>query len=67
MKMGKRFLRWLSKEDEAERMKFRMQIAFASAGVEDLCRTITADGDKIKEAINAHRNRSGNLGLDHGR
>ena len=67
MNMGKFFLRWLNKEDEAERMLFRMQIAEASAGVEDLCRTIQADSENIKRVIDEHRQRSGHFGLDSGR
>jgi len=66
MTVGKFFLRWLNKEDEAERMLFRMQIAEASAGVEDLCRTIEADSENIKRVIDEHRQRSGYLGFHSG-
>jgi hypothetical protein len=63
MNMGKKFLRFISPEDENQRMSFRYQIARAEAGVEDLCRTIESDAEKIKKALYEHQQRSGHIGL----
>lgn len=55
MTMGKKFLRFLSAENEDQRMDMRRSMAMIEAHTEDLTRTVTLNRDQIMAAIERFR------------
>lgn len=54
MTIGKRILRWISPEDEAQRMDLRLAMDTVAAHTEDLNRTLILNGDEIRRKIAEH-------------
>lgn len=56
MTIGKMFLRFVSSENEDQRMDMRRSMAMIEAHTEDLNRTVTLNRDQLMAAIERFRN-----------
>ena len=54
MTLGKRFLRWMSPQEEDLRQEMRKAMAEVEAQTDDLNRTMTLDGHLLKKVLAMH-------------